>query len=70
MPYRVERATSTRASADPDSPDFQRWVHWLDGDVVAEFPEHVSVPELLESGAVTETDEQQPAPARRRKGRG
>ena len=53
MPYRVERATSTRASADPDSPDFERWLDWQPGDVVKAFPAHVDADELIAIGAVT-----------------
>lgn len=69
MPYRVERGISTRASSDPRSPDYETWVHLHEGEVVADLPAHVRVRELLESGALTET-EAAPAPARRRKGKG
>ena len=68
MPYRVERGTSTRASLDPASPDFETWVDWQPGDVVAEWPEHTPVAELVESGAWAGTDDD-PAP-KRRKGKG
>ena len=63
MPYRVERGTSTRASADPGSPDYERWIDWEPGAAVKAFPAHVDTAELLAIGAITEAE----APAPRRK---
>jgi len=48
--YRVLRRTSTRASIDPESPDFVRWVDFNPGRTVKTWPEHTPVSEWVKSG--------------------
>ena len=48
--YRVLSDTSTRASADPASPDYDRWIFHAAGDVVTSWPDHLPVDELVASG--------------------
>ena len=48
--YRVVDGTSTRVSADPDSPDYERWVTWEPGDIATEWPAHADVEGWVASG--------------------
>ena len=48
--YRVVSDTSTRASVDPASPDFETWLHWAAGDVADRWPEHAPVDEWVAAG--------------------
>ena len=48
--YRVESDTSVRRSADPDSPEWDEWLHYAAGDVVTNPPEHADVDGWLASG--------------------
>lgn len=50
--YRVVRGVSTRASADPASPQYGEWVDFEPGDVIRRWPAHLPVDELVESGAL------------------
>lgn len=47
--YRVLRDISTRASADPESPDFERWLDFEAG-TEGDLPKHVDVERLIASG--------------------
>lgn len=48
--YRVLSDTSTRASADPDSPDYDTWVHFEAGQKVTTWPDHAPVDDWVASG--------------------
>lgn len=48
--YRVHGRTSTRKSIDPESPDFEVWVDFEDGQIVRRWPKHAPVGEWVDSG--------------------
>lgn len=48
--YRVVARVSTRRSPDPASPDYESWIDYEPGDVIAHPPEHLPIAELLASG--------------------
>lgn len=48
--YRVVSDTSTRASTDPGSSDYEQWVHFAAGQTVKAWPEHAPVDEWVASG--------------------
>lgn len=50
MAYRVVDDTSTRASADPASPEYEEWVHFRAGQRVSKWPEHAPVDQWVASG--------------------
>lgn len=54
--YRVLDDTSVRASTDPDSPDYDRWLHFAAGQTVTDPPEHADVKGWLRSGHWVETE--------------
>ena len=59
--YRVLSDTSTRASPDPKSPEFETWVHFRAGQKVSNWPEHAPVDEWVASGH-WKAIEEKPAP--------
>ncbi len=63
--YRVVSDTSTRASADPDSPRYEEWLHWAAGDTATSWPKHTPVAQWVASGhwvPVTEPADTAPEP--------
>lgn len=48
--YRVVAGTSVRASADPTSTDFERWVDFHAGQRVSSWPDHAPIDEWLATG--------------------
>ena len=48
--YRVVDGTSVRLSNDPESPDYETWLHWEAGDTVTEWPDHADVDGWVASG--------------------
>lgn len=48
--YLVHGRTSTRRSLDPESPDYEEWADFEDGQVVTEWPVHAPVEEWVASG--------------------
>lgn len=48
--YRVVARTSTRASLDRESPDFDVWVDFEVGATVTEWPMHAPIDEWAASG--------------------
>jgi len=48
--YKVLSDTSTRASVDPKSPDYERWLHWAAGQTATTWPAHAPVDEWVASG--------------------
>lgn len=58
--YRVIADTATRASDDPASADYERWIDFPAGATVTDWPAHAPIEEWVASGHWT------PAPHRRR----
>lgn len=48
--YRVVTLTSTRASLDPTSPDYERWIDFVSGQKVRSWPKHTPVEEWTDAG--------------------
>lgn len=48
--YRVVDDTSVRVSNDPESPDYENWLHFLAGETVTDWPAHADVEGWVESG--------------------
>lgn len=50
--YRVLADTSVRVSIDPDAPEFNEWVQFLEGDVVSstDVPAHADIKGWVKSG--------------------
>lgn len=58
--YLVIGRTSTRANADPGSPDFETWVNFEIGDVATAWPAHAPIDEWLASGHWEPAEKEQP----------
>lgn len=48
--YLVVDDTSVRASNDPASEDYERWLYFAAGETVTEWPEHADVKGWVKSG--------------------
>jgi hypothetical protein len=48
--YLVVDDTSVRASDDPKSDDYERWLHYAAGETVTDAPKHADVAGWLKSG--------------------
>lgn len=48
--YLVVDDTSVRASNDPKSDDYERWLHYAAGETVTEWPAHADVAGWVDSG--------------------
>ena len=58
--YRVLSDTSTRASVDPESPDYETWLHFPAGTLVKRWPAHAPVEEWVASGHWAPTPLEEP----------
>lgn len=45
---------SVRLSTNPNSPDFERFVHWQRGEVMSDWPKHTDITGLIEGGHIRE----------------
>ena len=55
MSYRVlNPLLSVRASTDPESEDYERFVNWQSGDIIEEYPPHADIKGWLEAGYIEE----------------
>lgn len=55
--YRVIGRTSTRASVDSKSPDYEKWVDFHEGRTYSRWPDHTPVEEWVRSGHWVPVDE-------------
>ena len=51
--YRVlNPLISVRVSRDPESPDYERFIEWREGDAMTEWPSHCDIKGLLDGGHI------------------
>ena len=60
--YRVTSDTSTRASPDPSSPDYEKWLYWQAGETTTSWPDHAPVDEWVTTGHWEALPESAPEP--------
>lgn len=56
--YRVINAMlSVRKSTDKDSPEYEEFIDWHDGDVMTDWPKHTAIKEWLAAGHIEEVSD-------------